>query len=663
MQADVGEASDVRVEGSPYTPSPGELVAAFVESVEEAFHIVGADGTVLTWNAGAERIYGYTAAEVIGRPVGVGCPPERREELRSAAARAFAGERITLETVRIAKDGHRIDVEIRVTPLRDPAGKVVALGAVVRDITARLRAEAEANENRYLLEQAQAVASIGSWVSQIGRAQELLWSKESYRIYGFDPGTPVSTQRLIDHIHPEDRERVLAAVRDALAGRAPYELEHRLVRPDGEVRFVYEKAAVVRDTSGKPLRIIGVVQDVTDRRHIEDQLRQAQKMEAIGRLAGGVAHDFNNLLTVILASLSIVQGAVPPGDPISLDLEEIRKASERAATLTRQLLAFSRRQVLQPIPLDLGQIVRAMHGMLGRLLRADIELSISAATPLGNVLADPTQMEQVIMNLAVNARDAMPGGGRLAIDVANVDVEAKMACAAQGGVSPGKFVAMVVSDNGVGMAPATTARLFEPFFTTKKLGEGTGLGLATVFGIVKQSSGHIWVTSEPGEGTTVHVYLPRTDQVIEASGDAGACAAGAVTSGSETILLVDDDTAVRTVLRRILSRAGYDVLEASDAAAALAISAQFGGTIHMLLTDLVMPVMSGRNLAEQLSPLRPSMKVLFMSGYTEDMAIHDGVATAGVAFLQKPVVASAVLLRVREVLASESASHPPPARP
>jgi CheY-like chemotaxis protein len=238
-----------------------------------------------------------------------------------------------------------------------------------------------------------------------------------------------------------------------------------------------------------------------------------------------------------------------------------------------------------------------------------------------------------------------------------------MACAAQGGVSPGKFVAMVVSDNGVGMAPATTARLFEPFFTTKKLGEGTGLGLATVFGIVKQSSGHIWVTSEPGEGTTVHVYLPRTDQVIEASGDAGACAAGAVTSGSETILLVDDDTAVRTVLRRILSRAGYDVLEASDAAAALAISAQFGGTIHMLLTDLVMPVMSGRNLAEQLSPLRPSMKVLFMSGYTEDMAIHDGVATAGVAFLQKPVVASAVLLRVREVLASESASHPPPARP
>jgi len=381
----------------------------------------------------------------------------------------------------------------------------------------------------------------------------------------------------------------------------------------------------------------------------QDQLTQAQKMEAVGRLAGGIAHDFNNLLMVVMGRTQLMLRRLQAEDPLSRDLDLINTTMKRAADLTRQLLAFSRKQVLQPKVLDLNAVVTNIDPMLRRLIGEHIEAVMVLDPALGPVKADPAQLEQVILNLAVNARDAMPQGGRLTIETANVELDTAYA-RRRPGASPGPHVMLAVSDTGCGMDAETQARLFEPFFTTKGAGKGTGLGLSTVYGIVKQSGGNICVYSEPGRGTTFKIYLPRVEETVEREGVQPGPEVAQPPKPSETVLLVEDEDGVRELVRDILQENGYSVLEARDGAEALQLSGRHPGPIHLLLTDVVMPQISGRALADQLVPRRPEMKVLYMSGYTENAVVHHGVLDQGTAFLQKPVTAEALAQKVRQVL-------------
>jgi len=384
-------------------------------------------------------------------------------------------------------------------------------------------------------------------------------------------------------------------------------------------------------------------------RSSEERLRQAQKMEAVGRLAGGVAHDFNNLLTVITSYSALLLEDLGADDPKRDDVDQIRKAAEGAAALTRQLLAFSRQQVLQPKALDLKATVAGTEKLLKRLIGEDIQLTTVLARDLGVVKADPGQIEQIIINLAVNARDAMPTGGRLTIEAANVDMD-EAYVRGHAPASPGRYVMLALSDTGIGMDEQTKARIFEPFFTTKEPGKGTGLGLATVYGIVKQSGGFIWVYSEPGHGTSFKVYLPRVDEPAEVA--AAATATAEPRGGTETVLVVEDAASVRMVTRQVLERFGYVVLEAPNGETALRLAAKHHGPIHLLLTDVVMPGLSGRQLAGQLAELRPDMKVLYASGYADHAIVHHGILESGIAYLQKPFTPETLGRRVRQVLDS-----------
>lgn len=387
--------------------------------------------------------------------------------------------------------------------------------------------------------------------------------------------------------------------------------------------------------------------EVAERKLAEEQLRQAQKMEAVGKLAGGVAHDFNNLLTAINGHSDLAMRRLKLDDPLYDKLEKIKKAGERAAALTHQLLAFSRKQILQPKVLDLNQVVFEMNKMLQPLIGEDIDLLTKLKPDLGMVKADPGQLEQVLMNLSVNARDAMPRGGKLTIETTNVYLDEEYA-SRHLSIVPGWYVMLAVSDTGSGMDAQTQERIFDPFFTTKEVGKGTGLGLSTVYGIVKQSGGNIWVYSEVGRGTTFKVYLPCVNRCAEKP--EFNIDRNQLSEGNETVLLVEDEEMVREMAKEILEESGYLVLEAKHGQEALLIAEQYRGHIHLMLSDVVMPQMSGRELAEQFAPLRRDMKVLYMSGYTDDAIVHHGVLDEGTAFIEKPFTPNALARKVRETL-------------
>jgi len=398
----------------------------------------------------------------------------------------------------------------------------------------------------------------------------------------------------------------------------------------------------------KVRRALREAEERAENRRLEEQIRQSQKVEAIGRLAGGIAHDFNNLLTAIIGYSDLMLNNFGDNNPWSADLLEIKKAGERAAALTRQLLAFSRKQVLQPRVLDLNDVVADMDKMLRRLIGEDIELVTLFGRELGRVKSDPGQIEQIIMNLAVNGRDAMPQGGKLTIETTNVELDETYA-RKHVAVKPGPYVMLAVSDNGLGMDAETQSHLFEPFFTTKELGKGTGLGLSMVYGIVKQSGGNIWVYSEPGEGTVFKIYLPRVTEGVETWQPPINDQTEKLT-GTETVLVVEDETVVRNLVRNILQRNGYTVLEANDGEEALRIAIRHEGTIHLMVTDVVLPKMSGRQLAERIAIIRSGMGVLYMSGYSDNAIVQHGVLDPGIAFLQKPFTPDALARKVREVL-------------
>jgi PAS domain S-box-containing protein len=517
----------------------------------------------------------------------------------------------------------------------------------------RRRAEDNLRRSERRLAEAERLAQLGNWERDV-RTNIVTASEELRQIFGLDPGESGDTvEAYRERIHPEDRALVAELTERALQDHKPFSCEHRIVRPDGAVRTVHSQGRLVLGDGGTPVRMVGTVQDITDRAQLENQFRQAQRMEAVGRLAGGVAHDFNNLLTVINSYSEFLLEDLDAEDHRRHDVEEIRKAGVSAAALTRQLLAFSRQQVLQPQILDPSDVLAKAESLLKRMIGEDVEVVMALAPQLGTVRADPGQVEQVIMNLAVNARDAMPEGGRLTIETANVEMdEAYLRNHAVG--SPGRYVMLAVTDTGVGMDETTQAHIFEPFFTTKETGKGTGLGLATVYGVVKQSGGFIWVYSEPGHGTTFKIYLPRVDEPAQSL--TGPDVTTKSLRGVETVLLVEDAVAVRAVARHTLERQGYTVLEASNGAAALRLAAEHPGTIQLVVTDVVMPGMNGRQFAEQLAAARPSLKVLYTSGYTDDAVVRHGVLESGVQFLQKPFTPDALARKVREVLDSRPAS-------
>jgi PAS domain S-box-containing protein len=512
-----------------------------------------------------------------------------------------------------------------------------------RDASSRVAAELLDH-----LRRAQRVAQLGTWELDLATGK-MRASEGSFEIYGM-PATlalPLDLGEVKSFVLPEYRPLLDRTLAEFIAGRGPYDVEFAIRRrTDGEVRFVHSRAELLLDAAGRPATAVGTVQDITARRQLEQQLLQAQKMESVGRLAGGVAHDFNNLLTVILSYTTILSRSVGQDHPFCGDLQEIERAARRATDLTRQLLAFSRKQVMQPRVMDLNQVVAAAERMLRRLIGEDIELVNIPGTALGKVFSDPGQIEQVIMNLAVNARDAMARGGRLTIETANVQLTAEYASTHRD-VRPGPYVMLAVTDSGEGMNAETKSHIFEPFFTTKKE-KGTGLGLSTVYGIVHQSGGHIWVYSEPGHGTTFKIYLPfATGEETKAPPAPVEPLGGQAT---ETILVVEDDEQVRTVICRTLQRAGYTVLAAADPPTAMSLAKQHARAVHVLLTDVVLPGMTGPVMARELTALYPSTKVIFMSGYTDNAIVHQGLLEPSVAFIQKPFTPQALGAKIRAVL-------------
>ena len=467
------------------------------------------------------------------------------------------------------------------------------------------------------------------------------------QILGYDSADDLLALDMATDVYADAEERRRLIEQDTYTDQVYDELEATWKKKDGTRIRVQLSVRAHRSPESQVEYYEAFVRDITAQRQLEAQLAQSQKMEAIGRLAGGVAHDFNNLLTVILSYSELVLEDLPGDSQQRDDIDQIRKAANGAGELTRQLLAFSRQQVLEPKVIDVNAAITSIERLLGRVLREDIKLQCTLATDVGTVRVDPGQLGQVIMNLAVNARDAMPKGGLLTIETGNVDLDEDY-LRAHAMAKPGQYVMVAVTDTGMGMDAATQARIFEPFFTTKEIGKGTGLGLATVQGIVQQSGGFIWVYSEPGHGTCFKVYLPRVDEPVSTLGSESDA-----TRGTETIMVVEDMAAVRAVTREMLERYGYTVVEAADGQAAQRIADGFEGRIHLVLTDVVMPHVGGRDLAEVLGKVRPETKVLFMSGYTDDAVVRHGILQDGIPYLQKPFTPKSLARKVREVLDRE----------
>lgn len=571
--------------------------------------------------------------------------PKVRAALRalteSPGARALVAYRVH------QRDGSWIWLEASGQNLFDTP-EVRALVIQVRDITRHKLEELHLQRMSNILLESQKVSHFGSF-EYVAATQETSWSEEEFCIYGLDPaqGSPSYEQLLRQHIHPDDAALLDRTFRAAFATQGVYELEHRIVRPDGTVRIVHDIAHPYFDNDGKLYKYIGTTHDVTERRELEAQLTQVQKMESIGQLAGGIAHDFNNLLIPIMGYAELAKASASDEERND-HLEQVIEAATRAASLTHQILAFSRKQILQPHVHDLNDIIRKFESMARRIIGEDIELRTFLEPDLYRVSVDRGQIEQILLNLVINARDALPRGGRLTLETTNVYLDEAYVAKHKAAHASGHYAMLAVSDSGCGMDAATQERIFEPFFTTKQRGRGTGLGLATVFGIVNQHRGSIWVYSELDKGTTFKIYLPRAQgavQAVEATSSEG------VARATGTILVVEDEDLVRRIVCETLEATGYQVIEARGPQEALRFTTGAKARIDLLLTDVVMPGMNGRELYQKLEAIQPELRVLFTSGYTDNVIVHHGVLDPGLNFLQKPFTLQGLREKVRESLA------------
>jgi PAS domain S-box-containing protein len=616
-----------------------------VESANDFIAVVTPEGIVREMNRRWAELTGRPVEEMIGLHVRDFAPEGKGDETFRTFREAVSARPTHSPSVEIA-GANATSARIEFSSATVEVGGESLVLAIGRDVTESLRASEALKIAEERMRFALESADVGIWDLDY-ETGALRWSRTLESHYGLEPDTFGGTfEAFLDCVHPDDRQQLLETIRDAEKSGTDFSLHNRTTWRDGTVRWLDGTGRVLLGVDGRPSRAVGISIDVTERRSLEAQFQQAQKMEAIGRLAGGVAHDFNNLLTVILGFCELLISDRGPTDPHRADIAEIQKAGQRGAELTRQLLAFSRKQIIEPTLLDLNEVVAGMQALLGRLIGEDVKVVFLLRPGLAPVRADRGQVEQVVMNLAVNARDAMPKGGTLTIESANVVLDENYA-KAHLDVESGAYVVLTVTDSGTGMPLEVQARLFEPFFTTKEPGKGTGLGLATVYGIVRRSGGTIGVYSEVGKGSAFNVYFPRASdpaRVAEA-----AIPPVRTRSETETILLVEDESSLRTLTKRMLERQGYTVFVASRAEEALRVFDQNSG-IDLLLTDVVMPGASGPELAGQLVQKLPSLRVLYMSGYTEDVIVQQGVLLPGISFLNKPFTSRSLNEKIRELL-------------
>ena len=620
------QATDVRYR-TLFEYAPDGIVIA-----DRQGHFVDANGSIC-------RMLGYSRDALIRLSASDIVVPAEVEHIGPALLSIVSASDYRREWQFQRKDRSVFSADVIATVM--PDGNLLAL---IRDVTSRNQADEAIRISEERIRFALHSAHVGIWDMDY-TSGVLRWSDVMETQYDLSPGTFGGTfEAFIERVHPEDRASVLDIVGNAMKTRADFSMLNRTTWSDGTVRWLSGAGRVVLDAGGHPLRAIGISQDVTERRALEAQFQQAQKMEAVGRLAGGVAHDFNNLLTVILGFCDLLLADGSPDDPRRPDIAEIHKAGMRAADLTRQLLAFSRKQIIEPTLLDLNAVLTDMRPMLGRLIKEDVKVLFHVAPRLAGITADRGQVEQVVVNLAVNAQDAMPQGGTLTIETANIDLDEHYT-AMHFDVTPGPFVVLTVTDSGTGMTPDVREHLFEPFFTTKEVGKGTGLGLATIHGIVARSGGSVSVYTEVGLGTSFKVYFPQAAAEAVA---ARPTAPALVQGGTERVLVVEDAEGLRDLTKRLLERQGYTVVVAANAEDARRRFEE--APCDVLLTDVVMPGSSGPELSRQLVKLSPGLKVIYMSGYTDEAIVQHGVLKPGIVFLHKPFSAVALGQKIREAL-------------
>ena len=626
---------------------------SLVDNMPDGLYLLGRDFKPLFYNTAMERIFGYPKEyflEESSQAFPSCVHPDDRPVVLGALSEMMDGRDCVNLRYRIVRpDGEVRHLRDVMRIVQAPNGEVSAYQGIISDLTEMMRAEEalRESETRYR----ELVQNANSIILRLDTEGNITFFNEYAQVFFGYAEEEVIGRSIVGAIAPatetaaRDYEAMLRDIVEHPDRYLSYE-SRNLRRNDEQVWIVWTSKATV-DTEGRLTGILCIGNDITRSKQLETQYRMVQRLESVGRLAGGVAHDFNNLLTIILGYTEHLIGQLGHYPSLGESLEEIKSAGERGASLVRQLLAFSRKQLLQPRVIDLNAVISETEKMLGRLIGEDIELVTVFDPTLGAVRADPAQIEQIVLNLAVNARDAMPEGGRLTIETANVELDEAYATR-HSVVTPGPYVMFAMSDTGTGMDEGTLSRIFEPFFTTKEEGKGTGLGLAGVYGTVKQSNGCIWVYSEPGQGTTFKIYLPRCENSLETENEVPTLMESL--ECSETILFVEDEEKLRAISCKSLVESGYTVLEASCGQDALRLHERHEGRIHLLVTDVVMPGMSGRELAERLVQLRPEMKVLYISGYTENAIVHHGVLDTGVEFLQKPFTPTTLLVKIRGVL-------------